>query len=150
MILRDLLQKPLSFILENHIDDNVIFSDASVSTLLDKMSSQLSNEKAFPDFLIVITDHDYIIKAVITNREVADLIQIVRPLTDYNVKVETLDLDKKFPPKYALNDTEKIEAVFNILRTNVTDMVIAKNAAGKYVGKIGRVFILKKMEALLS
>lgn len=150
MTLQDLLKQPLSLLLENHIEENMVPSSGTISELVDRISTQLSNGKDFSEFLIVITEPGNIVNAVITNREIPRLLEIIKGTSDFTQLISTLNLSTIFQPRYILRDTDVAEAALNMMKSNLTDMVVVLTQANQYIGKIGRSSLAKRLATLLN
>ena len=149
MTINELIKKPVEIVVENNITEDIVSSDSVASKLLEKAK----DVKDALDFLVVYTDKDKKIKAVITSREISKLIDILsekkKKLDD--IKIQELDLERLFPARFVVNkEKATVGNVLDILRTDLTDTVVVQDNSEVYVGKVKRNQLRKRMQILLE
>jgi len=149
MNLKELLKKPVEIITENNILDDIVLPDQPISKLVEMIKVKSSKSE---EFLIVCTNEEYVVNAVITSKEVINLLNRIVDVSDLkSSRIRALTLENTFPPKFIVHKgTATVEQVLSIMNSGITDVVIVIDEQQKYAGKIRRSRLKERLQMLLS
>lgn len=151
----DLMKLSVKLFMENDVSSDVVKTTDTLFDVIDKVA--LKTKGSSLDFLIVIVDESFKAHAVITYRNLTELIEdlssklssekqeeLKRPISEFGY-------DKKFPITYFVSSSEdNAQKVLDWFKADKTDIVIALDENGKYIGKIKRNPFVEKIKLLLN
>ena len=156
MTLQELLKRPVRLVITNDVHKDVVDVASPIYTLINKAVELIQGANSL-NFLIVVTSGPTLkTEAVITNRESSQLVdflisEVAKPDSTTATPVSGLNLGTVLPPKFVVNrDTDTIQKAYDLLQSNVTDIVVAVDNEGNYVGKIKRNEFYETMKSLLG
>lgn len=157
-----LKRKPSKLIMENNILDDVVYLNAPLKVLFNKIDEKF--EKSFRDFLIVIINSKNEVNYIITYKEFPSFITLFSNFLGYlkkddkidskklKNKVEDLDL-KPFSLNKGINaitaDIE-VQKALDIMNENNLEVLVVVNNENKYVGKIKRSSLKKRVDEVID
>ena len=153
-----LKKKPVKLIMENNILDDVIYLNDNLEKLFRLTETKLDH--SFRDFLIVILNESNFVQHIITYREFEDYMNIFRAFVNkiedkdkpIDANVSELNLNK-FKIKInnnAVNSNTEVEDALNIVKENKLEVLVVVDSEKKYLGKIKRSSLKKRVNELLD
>ena len=155
MKLNELLSKPAELVTENDILGDVIFNDVPINDIFEK----IDRTKNVEDLLIVVTNHNYEALAVLTSIEARTFIRHINETIAkkkgriLELTVKDLALNKLLPLKIGKNAVKKdtkIGEVVEMFTKQKRDTLVVVGEKDKYIGKIRRGNLPKRLEILLD
>jgi CBS-domain-containing membrane protein len=154
MTLQELLRKPVRLVVTNDVQQDAVQLNATVVSLIHRTTSLIATDSL--NFLIAIVNENFKLRAVVTNREANQLLDIlIAEVSKADFKadrlISDLNLEVMMPPKFSVNrDTDSIQKAYEMLQSGATDIIVAIDSLGNYVGKIRRNDFSETLKSLLS
>ncbi len=150
MELGDFLQMPAEKITD--IDRSDIVRESSLFFDISKKIEQVKTTDDLANFLAVYLDSKDEIKALVTYKNITDLLQHLinnhGVETDSKVLDAALDKGSEYKPKIDFKLNEPISVIADYFTNNDENVVIVKDENNKFVGKILRKNFIKKIREM--
>jgi hypothetical protein len=148
--IKELFQKPVESVMDRDTSNDVAGPEFTVKDFLTKVRAHTYETP----FLFVNLTEQGSMRCVISNRELTGFLDfLIENLDKHDISGDTLfkdilDLETKFPPRFVVPMSSKIEQVFNLFKSDLTDVVLIGDSDNRYLGKITRNDFIKFMDLL--
>jgi len=158
-----LKKKPIRLIMENNILDDVVHLSDPLGDLFSKIDDKIKN--SFRDFIIVILNSDNEVYFIITYKEFSKFLSIFSKFLGFSKKGNKIDSKKlgakvedimdleQFSIKKGINAIEAdaiVQRALDIMDENKLEVLVVVNKEDKYLGKIKRSSLRKRVDEVID
>src|SRR6185437_1655705 len=154
---------PIRLIMENNILDDVVHLSDPLGDLFSKIDDKIKN--SFRDFIIVILNSDNEVYFIITYKEFSKFLSIFSKFLGFSKKGNKIDSKKlgakvedimdleQFSIKKGINAIEAdaiVQRALDIMDENKLEVLVVVNKEDKYLGKIKRSSLRKRVDEVID